>query len=110
MRVVCQTISEFLENLEHEPDDAVLQKTIRVSCILKFVHEAKSEIIVQASAVVSIGEEGQYLLEAGEICGMDYKDASGECQGTDKAEYLRGMIKEVCDRRGWSIRPGIIDM
>ncbi len=115
MRITCQSIEEFLRCLEAEPPDAVLQKVVRVSRVFRALDDerppVKLMVTLQASAVVGImGEEGQFLLQAGEECGVDYRDSTQEEAGTEKADELRKMIREYCDRHGLEVRPGVIDV
>ena len=113
MRVVCQTIDEFIDNLQ---DREVVFGTIWLSKVEdplngKTKRDATSfQIGIQASAVVQMGDGGQYLLEAGEFTGKDYKDASPTQEGTTGFEELKRKIEDVCHQRSWQIKPGLVDV
>jgi len=49
------------------------------------------------------------LMEAGEVCGIDYRDSTKEFAGSEKADELRHMIEEFCNHRGMVVRPGLIE-
>jgi len=112
MRVTCQDIDEFLECLANEKD--VYRDTIRVSIIKRPFDGTKRdavkfEIILQASAVVTVKDEEQYLLEVGIYCGMDYLDGKAEEKGSEIAADKKQEIKGYANSRGWKILPGVID-
>ena len=113
MRVKCHSVDEFLENLRGEPADAVLQKVVRVSIVHRPAPGGKDDprvpVVFQASAVIEIPEQGQYLLELGENCGADYLDASQDKTGTLAAEGVKKKIQAYCELNGLEVRPGIID-
>jgi hypothetical protein len=115
MRVVCHTVEEFLENLRDEP--SVFRDVVRCSRVFRPVdteslREAlKVEVVFQASAVVDLGDDGQYLLEVGVNCGFDYKDGpEPELKGSGNAAAMRKKIIDYCESRGLKVRPGVIDM
>ena len=106
MRVVCQMIDEFFENLTSEPKGSLFRDTIRINNVRQPLDgnrfaALKFQIIVQVSAVVDLGEDGQYLLEAAEDCGIDYADASQEKEGTEQANELRLKINQECEKHAW---------
>jgi len=115
MRIVCNTVVDFLRNLELEGPEAVLQKAVRVSVSSVPLDENKREavkfsVMLQASAVVCLPEGGEYLLEVGVDCGRDYKDDSHEYEGTRTATAARKRIEEFCEKHGLDVRPGVIDL
>jgi hypothetical protein len=117
MRVTCNTIDEFIENLAAEAPGSVFQNVIRTSrtrrALTQDKYNVKFEVTFQATAVIDVNmgdDVGQYLLEAGEICGIDYEDASQENGGTEKAYELRGKIVDFCRGKDLDVRPGVIDM
>lgn len=115
MRVKCNTVDEFLENLSAEETDRVVQRVVRVGVTSNPVDgdqrdAVKFRVNVQASAVVDLpDDEGQYLLEVGEHCGFDYNDASQDRAGSERAAELKGRIGRVCRALRLEVRPGIID-
>lgn len=106
MRVTCETVDEFIECLraECQAHSTIFQDTIRVSIcrrpIDKSAREAlKFEVVLQASAVVVVDQESQYLLEVGEYCGKDYADDPPNDEGTQKAKALKEKIEDFA--KGW---------
>ncbi len=115
MRVTCQTIDEFIQTLESEGNENIFRATIRVNSIRRPVDGTKHDCsafdcLIQASAIVDMGEEGQYLLEAGEECGRDYVDASQEFEGSTIMKELRDKISMFCTFNKLRLLPGLIDM
>ena len=116
MRVTCNTLNDFITNLRMEPPTSVLQQTVHVSVTerpldISDKHKAvKFSIMLQASAVITLEDGGQYLLEYGEDCGMDYRDSSNELLGTERTNGLRKKLVEFCDDYGLKIRPGIVQI
>lgn len=114
MRVTCEDLDSFLENLRLEPPSHVLQQAVRVSISHRPLdssdkHKAvKFDVVIQASAVVSLENGGEYLLDYGENCGIDYRDVSNELTGSLRANALRGKLVECCDDLGLRVRPGIV--
>ncbi len=110
MRVSCPTIVEFLECLESV--DTVFDDTIRFSKISKPLGENKAkavkfEVVVQASTVVQ-SKESEYILEAGQSCGVDYNDASQEFEGSEVAAAYKKAVESVAVQKGWKVLPGVI--
>ena len=112
MRVVCASVEEFLKCLESEK--TLLQDAVRIS-IFRNPMDGKNQrdatkfkIILQASAVVNIDEESQYLLEVGKDCGRDIEDAEPTKEGTELATALKDQIEAFVVKRGWRVLPGTI--
>ncbi len=121
MRIICTNLDDFIENLEKEPSENILRKTVYVSRTVNPVDGTKLTAVkfsvnFQASAIVNLVEEngndsyGQYLLEFGEDCGFDYDDSTQEKKGSERCEDLRKRLECCCLSRGLHIRPGILDM
>lgn len=113
MRVACSTIADFLENLESEPADRVLNKVVYASKTCRPVDgtrrdAVKFSVVFQVGAVVKLEDGGEYLLDGGEDCGMDYHDASQAYGGSERADELRQMVRDVCNRMGLVVRPGLV--
>lgn len=112
MRVTCHNLDEFLENLEPQ---RVLLDTIwasRTETPLngKNRFDATSfRIGLQVSAVVEMEDGGQYILEAGEDCGKDLRDSQPELDGTATFKALKAKLVDFCERRSWTIKPGMVD-
>jgi len=107
-------MDEFIENLGAEP--SVFQNVVRCSRIYRPVDAEslrdalKAEVVYQASAVIDLGDDGQYLLEVGINCGMDYHDGEKDLGGTEAAGKLSEALLDYCESRGLAVRPGVIDM
>jgi len=110
MRVVCDCIKDFIENLESEKNEDVVQKTVRVNTTFNERGDVTVGVVIQASTIVNIGDEGQYLLEVGEDCGIDYNDATQEKKGSERALFLKKMIVNYCEGRGLIVKPGMISI
>jgi len=115
MRVTCNDIAEFLKCLEDEGNERVFQRTVRVSRSRNPLDDSKDKAVrfsanIQVSTVIDLGDDGQYLLEAGEDCGIDYEDSTREMLGTEQMEMLRNRIMVCCDRLGLKVLPGLIDL
>ena len=111
MRVSCHTIIEFIECLQSI--DSVFDDTIRFSTVSKPLGDNKAkavrfEVVVQASTVVQC-KESEYILEVGQVCGIDYHDASQELEGSEVAKAYKKAVEDVVDRKGWKILPGVIN-
>ena len=115
MRVTCSSIAEFLECLSYEKK--VLFDTIRFSTIRKPLDgtnrsATKFEVVVQASAVVAVDEDAEYLLEAGESCGKDYHDADASREGSDTAQIHKRTVEEFAAQftPPLKVLPGVIGL
>lgn len=115
MRVRCYTVDEFLGDLALEDPSHILQQVVRVSTTRNPMGNngrdkvVKHGVVFQASAVVALDGGGEYLLECGVDCGIDYEDASQEFVGSVRAGDLKQQIIEFCQCRQLSIRPGMIE-
>lgn len=113
MRVACQTVDEFIECLKADPN--VFQDTVRVTIARRPLNgdrrDATSfEVVFQASAVVEVDAESQYLLEVGIACGKDRSDAGGEeLEGSEVAAALKEQVQAYCNERQFRLLPGLID-
>ena len=113
MRVVCQSVEEFVADLSAAGD--LFQNVVRFSVLRHPVggnrrEAVRFDVVVQASAVVNVNAEEQYLLEVGEDCGTDYLDSSQELKGSERAEVLRREITAFCGLHGWTVRSGMIEL
>lgn len=111
MIITCTSIDEFIECLEAEK--AVFQGVVRVSIVRQPFDKGNRdstiyEVVLQASAVVLVDEESQYMLQVGIACGKDYCDATQEMGGSEKAKELKSRLQQFAESRGWKILPGII--
>lgn len=113
MRVICQTVDEFLECLEQEKD--ILQNTVRVSISERPIDKGardsiKYEIVLQASAVVNIEEGSQYLLEYAKDCGIDVRDADPSLDASYRAKAIKEKIKKFAEAKALKVMPGFIQI
>ncbi len=103
MLVECRSIKDFLTNLEGEN---VYRNRIYVDVSRDEVTEHRWLVVFQVSAVVVLEDEGQYLLQAGQLCGYDYADQGQEQKGTIEANFLMEDLGDYCDTHSLTIRPG----
>lgn len=112
MRVECNTVDEFLICLSSER--SIFQDVIRVSITRNPIDTGrdcvKFDVILQATTVVLVDSESQYLLVVGCNCGKDYEDASQELEGSASAKKLKDRITQYAKERSWGILPGIINI
>lgn len=119
MRVVCSSVSDFMKDLETQVGasgpDCVVQKTVRINIDKSSLEgkpirdSVKIGVILQASAVIILSNDGEYLLQLGFDCGVDYLDASKELRGTKVAEALSVEIENFCRTLGLVTGPGMIE-
>lgn len=114
MRVTCTSISDFLETLEQEGVGKIHRRTIHLNVSRRpldgtKISAAKFQVTLQATAVIDLGDDdGQYLLDFGELMGIDYEDASQDKSASKAAEKAEERIVNVCTNLGLVVRPGII--
>lgn len=112
MRIVCNTVEELLEDLEKSDCTLLFQKSIRFSTTYRAmgneVEPVRFQVGVQVSAILETDQGGEYIIEAGEHCGIDYRDASREYKGTERAQSIRKRVEDFCRARGLVVRPGVI--
>ncbi len=111
MRITNQSVDEFLESLQDV--ELVFDGTVRISINKNAVEgqgrtPVKFDVVIQVATVVVIDEESSYLLEAGEMCGIDYEDSSEERGGSKRAVELKERVKAFAASKGWRTLPGII--
>jgi hypothetical protein len=113
MRVTCNSINAFLDNLKPIKHDNIFGSVVYVDTDMKPVDNQdkrkaiKFLVVIIASAVVDL-PTGQYLLVAGEECGFDLIAEGGYQDGSDKALELKRMIGSFCDTIGVSVQSGIV--
>ena len=112
MRVECHSVDEFLTCLAAE--QLIFQNVIRVSITRNPIDTGpdcvKFDVILQATTVVLVDSESQYLLVVGCNCGKDYEDASQEREGSALAKKLKDRITQYANEKNWKILPGIINI
>lgn len=109
MKVRCETIDEFLTCLQGE--STLFQQMVRVSKNSRPLDEdgVRYAVDMVATAVVEVGDEGQYLLYMTESCGTDYHDHSKECPGSNRFDHRREKIVSLCREKQWSVMPGVFE-
>ena len=115
MRVICNTLDDFIENLGGYEKDDILQGCVYVDTTKNPVDgnkrtAVKFSVVFQASAVIALPDGGEFLLQMGVDCGTDYHDGTQAMDGTEEADNLRFRLKDFCSSRGVLVRPGIIDV
>lgn len=105
MRIECQSVRDFLDNLAGED---VFLRRVHVDVTQIAVKDHIHEIVFQASAVLNLGDQGQALVACGEKCGRDVATADGAMEGTRRAKELREMLEMKCVEQGLEVRPGIL--
>jgi hypothetical protein len=115
VRITCNSIEEFLENLKHTEPGSVLKDMVCLSVTRKpldgrrRIDAVRFDVTIQTSAVINLPDGGQYLLEYGEECGRDYMDGNQERPGTMMANSVKQALMEYCNSAGLVVRPGVID-
>jgi len=120
--VVCNRLDEFFDEVKcqrtRNGTGCLFQKTIRFSrtsqpqadCNGNRRREgAKWEVFVHVSGLIIAGQdEGEYLLEYSEDCGIDYHDATQEMAGTAVADGVEKRIREFAVEYGFEVGPGVL--
>lgn len=112
MRIACDTVADFLENIRGA---VVLGKSVYVNQIQHSlnatgsVREATSiEVGIQLSAVIQFDEEGEALVECGEMLATDRLTANGSLDGTERFKEILENLRSFCSANGLTIRPGVL--
>lgn len=114
MRIVCETIEDFLENLEslgvEEGADQLFHNEIRRSVSHRDKRETSRRVVLQFTAVVCRHDGSEFLLDFGEDCGFDELSEPKDLVGTKKEQTLTNLVRELSLVKSgvWSIKPGII--
>jgi len=105
MRVECQTVRAFVENLHMgEP----VEKAVWIDESRREISEHKVLCSLQASAVVQMKVGGEFLLSYGEDLGFDFSDGKSRKEGSVKMKSRRDYLEECCNDMGLMVRPGIV--
>lgn len=110
MRVICNSVEEFLENLTVE-GESVFQNVLRVSINTNSVDKdgMRFDVFFSATACIRTIDDAEYLLVFCKKCGIDYEDGSGERPGSEAAGKMMGSIRGFAGQRGLRILPGVLD-
>jgi len=115
MRVKCETLDDFIENLTG--GESVHGGMVRAS-VSEVPQDGpkrgrfaatKWTILFQVTAVMVAEDGGEYILVCGIDCGTDYRDADEELAGSARAVELRKRLEDCCEKNGLTVRPGVID-
>ena len=109
MLVTCASIDDLIANLRCGDD--VYGRVVYASISRRRVDpnsDVKIEVTLQASAVMRNSDGGEYLLQYGERCGVDYHDSSQEMIGSSEANKLHDELRRYCDGAGLAVRPGVV--
>ena len=108
MRVVVNTVDEFLEALAGA--SSVFDATVRVSCVRQGLSRESVvfDAVIQASVVVLVNDDSEYILDVGQFCGKDYEDSSQDFSGTEFMKKERQRIVDYATSRGWRVLPVVI--
>lgn len=106
MKITIETLAEFISEIEKEAD-RIHEKTVRIRQIKDRVNEVVLECGYVATAVVSDGGGGGYLLRYEESCG---RDVESQLTGTEKTTDAVDFITDKCDGLGLHVRPGEIEL
>jgi len=112
MRVECYCLDDFLEHLRVK-GSLVYGNVVYVNVNTNPLDDNRRNavrfmVVFQASAVIDLQEGSQYLLQTGEDCGVDVRDAIPSYEGTEMAKRLRHSLESFCAERGLSLLPGIV--
>jgi hypothetical protein len=108
MRISCHTIADFKKNLEGE---SVFLETVyeESSKIVENEDTGKCDVYYKLSAVIDFGENGQALVQSGELCGTD-RPVSDEFDGSERLEELRETVHSWAAGNHWKVKPGVLDI
>ncbi|MDO8682502.1 MAG: hypothetical protein Q7N50_03355 [Armatimonadota bacterium] len=106
-------MADFFQHLNVVKPDDIYGRVIYVDVNRRCIDgqgqpKVRWSVVIQASAVVASEDGGQYLLQAGEDCGLDYEDASKEHTGTERAKSLREALEDRCVDLKLRLLPGVV--
>lgn len=114
MRIVCETIEDFLENLEslgiEDGADQLFHNEIRRSVSHRDKQETSRKVILQFTAVVCRHDGSEFLLDFGIDCGFDEFSPIEDLAGTVKEQQITNLVKglDLVKSGIWTIKPGTI--
>ena len=109
MLVTCSDLGSFLINIERALEDGDKVGILYVDVSERGDNPTVVGIDLQIGTVVETEDEREYLLKMGMNCGIDYRDASQELNGSKAVEELMSQLESFCTSNGLEIRPGILD-
>ena len=103
MRVECKNVEEFLTCLKAEK--FIFQDVVRIGIYRRpkgtDPDPVVFNVVLQASALVLVDEESQFLLEVGCDCGKDFDDETQDFEGSNLASNLKAKIEMYAASRKW---------
>jgi len=107
MRITCETIGDFLQNIG---DGDPHRKTIHFNRSRKDMNSdgSSQEVYLQMSAVLRYEDTTEALVECGFNCGIDRGEDDVKA-GTKLQTELTQMMEEYCEANGLRLRPGVLD-
>jgi len=108
MRVVCETLAEFFENLDQY--DLIAEGIIRIaSTSERSSSNIIEEFYAQVSTVVFSKQPGfpEFLLEVAVSCGTNDAETAPDA-GTQELQALKENVTQYANSRGWRVLPGAI--
>lgn len=106
MRIVCDDIEDFIENMKGL---TIYRKTVYVSRISRPIEGSPSrDIILQASTILEVGKDEQALLEYGLRMGTD-RPSENEYHGSEERDAHLKILQDYCELNEYTIKPGILD-
>jgi hypothetical protein len=114
MKVTCDSLETFFENIEAEPSECVYNNVIYINRIETLLGDNKENsarylVVLRVSTIMDLPDGGQYLLITEDECGIDYHDSTQEKEGTKVANVKEEKLKSFCESRNLKIRPGVVD-
>ena len=109
MRIQCEDVQGFIENLKKYDSSRIFEKTVWVDITKASLSEVVDQVTFQATAIIQTEDGGEFVVKVGIDCGRDYADNSGVgLVGTEIAEKLCGELETFCEEHGLVVLPGII--
>ena len=112
MRIECNSVEDFMENLRQ--GHKVFQDTVFINkSVVSMTGDpprlATSVLVnIQLSAAMLYDGGADALIECGECCGVDRRTADGELNGTATFEQLETTVCEFAEKHNWKVLPGIL--
>ena len=114
MRIKCDTVNDFVVNLQAADrviDGKVYIQRTMISLTDQPVRMASSRGIgLQCSAIVESQDGVQALLECGVDCGIDRLTADGDLSGTETYDDLRDLLAKYVHENNLNLLPGVLDI
>lgn len=119
MRVTCFSIEEAIERLKSDGPSNIFRHEISLSKTKEPVDgdrrgermASKFRVTLHLSAIMNLlPGDGQYLLQCGEECGLDYEDATQEKAGSVYAWEMEVKLRQFATEHGLSVKPGILQI